>query len=136
MTLTFSTVRSAIFLYSITLGCLRALAVGATVSPHIRCKALAVNFLLLHLGAATRALIVIKEGRIVDGIGRSDEGMGTASRAAANGLRASLGRGVGRSRYAGEPESVEARLREARSQALWERVEKESSCRASRDLPA
>lgn len=85
------------------------------------------SFLLLHLGAATRALIVIKEGRIVDGIGRSDEGMGTASRAAANGLRASLGRGVGRSRYAGEPENIEARLREARSQALWERVEKESA---------
>ena len=85
------------------------------------------NFLLLHLGAATRALIAIQEGRIVDGIGRSDEGMGAASRADTNGLMASLGRGVGRSRDAGEVKSIEARLREARSQAFWETLEKESA---------
>ncbi|HYL82281.1 MAG TPA: DUF1464 family protein, partial [Candidatus Acidoferrum sp.] len=85
------------------------------------------NFVLLHLGAATRALLAVQGGRIVDGIGRSAEGLGTAPRAAANGPLTSLGRGVGRSRDAGEADNLEARLREARTRALWETLEKESA---------
>lgn len=85
------------------------------------------NFVLLHLGDGTRALLAIRDGRIVDGIGRSAGGMGVASRAAADGLMTSLGRGVGRSREVGEMKNIQVRLREAKKQEFWETVEKESA---------
>lgn len=84
------------------------------------------HFLLLHVGADKRALVAIRDGRIVDGIGRSAWGMGTASRDSAGAFLTSLGQGIGRSHAAGGTEKLENRLREARNHAFWETVEKES----------
>lgn len=85
------------------------------------------SFVLLHLRGDTKALVAIREGRIVDGIGRSAGEVGTVSRPAVDGLLTPLQRGIGRSHDASDLDNMETLLREARELAFWEAAEKDSA---------